>query len=229
MPIMTDSEGVRGMPKPVKVSLTQQLYQAIRSDIITAVFRPGSVVIEADLAREYQVSKTPVREALQMLVVEGLMSVLPHRGYLVRTMGLADVRDVMELRLMLEPQLAAAAALNSSEEIIEALRVQLAKQFDEGSSLTDRTSAAREFHMLCVRASKNQRALGLVGGLYDETTRIHHLMPGAVQHLYSDTEQAAHQGILDAIANNDSIAAAAAMEEHIKESNEALLQSFYTR
>jgi DNA-binding GntR family transcriptional regulator len=229
MTTVTDSEGVRGMPRPAKVSLSQQLYQAIRSDIITAVLRPGAVVIEADLARAYEVSKTPVREALQMLVVEGLMSVLPNRGYLIRSMGFADVRDVMDLRLMLEPPLAAAAALNSSEEIVEALRVQLAKQFDEGASLVDRTSAAREFHMLCVRASKNQRAMGLVGGLYDETTRIHHLMPGAVQHLYSATEQAAHQSILDAVANNDGEAAAAAMGEHIKESNDALLQAFYTR
>lgn len=215
--------------RPARVSQAQRLYQTIREDILSARLRPGVVIIESELARINGVSKTPVREALQMLVVEGLVSLLPQRGYLVRTMGFTEVRDVMELRLILEPPLVAAAARNVSDILVVELRAQLERQFSSKSTLDDRTDAARKFHMAAVRASKNERAMGLVAGLFDETTRMHHLLPEAVNHLYSDAERDAHLAILEAIEAGESVAASAAMTEHLMESNTALLSAFYTR
>lgn len=216
------------VPRSQKLSQAQRLYRAIRSDILSAELRPGSVVVESELAREHGVSKTPVREALQMLVVEGLISLLPQRGYLVRTMGFTEIRDVMELRLIIEPPLIAAAARNVTPELVQAMRQRLQEQFSENSTLKDWTDAAREFHMIAVRASKNERAVGLVAGLFDETTRMHHLLPQAVNHLRSSEEHDAHLAILRAIEAGDPEAASEAMTAHLRESNDSLLKAFYT-
>ncbi|WP_394162522.1 GntR family transcriptional regulator, partial [Galactobacter valiniphilus] len=91
-------------------SLAERLTATLRDRVITGVLAPGTVVIEPALAQEFQVSKTPVREALQRLTHEGLFEVLPKRGYLVRAMTQADLHDVVELRELLEPVAAAQVA-----------------------------------------------------------------------------------------------------------------------
>lgn len=218
---------VGNRPRGERESAAERVRALIRKQILTAELRPGEIVLEAELATLFGVSKTPVREALQMLTVEGLVAVLPRKGYMVRTLSFNDVRDVMELRLILEPPLLAAAARNVSDSLVRTLRSLLDRQFSMELSLEDRVFAAREFHLACVRASRNERAATLVRMLTDEINRLHHLMPMVEDHISSDSEREAHEGILRAIASGDADAAESQMREHLTESNAAMVTAFY--
>ena len=98
------NRGEPGLP------LTERVHARLREDILTARLLPGSTILEPELAARFGVSKTPVREALRLLVQDGWVIVLPRRGYLVRPLGLEDLRDVFQLREMIEPGFAAEAA-----------------------------------------------------------------------------------------------------------------------
>lgn len=214
-------------PRGERESASERVRSLIRTEILTAVLRPGQIVLEAELALQYGLSKTPVREALQMLTVEGLVTVLPRKGYMVRTLSFNDVRDVMELRLILEPPLVASAARNITEPLRQTLRGLLDRQFNLQLPLEERVHAAREFHLACVRASRNERAATLVRILTDEINRLHHLMPLVEDHISSDSEREAHEAIYTAIAGGEADAAEAHMREHLIESNAAMVAAFY--
>jgi DNA-binding GntR family transcriptional regulator len=211
----------------VRQSQSERIRDRIRQQILHAELRPGEIVIEPDLAQQYGVSKTPVREALQMLTVEGLVTVLPRKGYMVRSLNFHDVREVMDLRLILEPPLLAAAARNVTPELVAELRGYLQHQFRDGASLDERLAAAREFHLACVRASRNQRAATIVRMLSDEVDRLHHLMPVVEDHISSPTERQAHEAIFAAVASGNAAEAENRMREHLIEANDAMLRGFY--
>lgn len=87
-------------------SLSERLTMELRERITTGLLAPGSLVIEPALAEEFQVSKTPVRESLRQLTSEGLLQLLPKKGYLVRAISVEDIHEVLELRILLEPRAA---------------------------------------------------------------------------------------------------------------------------
>ena len=78
------------------------VYEEIRADILTCVLAPGSRVFENDLANRYNVSKSPIRDALLRLQEQGLIKVLPRKGYLVCPISIADAYNLYEMRLLLE-------------------------------------------------------------------------------------------------------------------------------
>lgn len=208
-------------------SQSERVRELLRQEILTGVLRPGELVLEPELAVRFEVSKTPVREALQMLTVEGLVAVLPRKGYMVRTLSFQDVREVMELRLILEPQLVGQAARNATAEQLKGLRDILDRQFGESAELEDRLAAAAEFHRVAVASSRNARAATMLDALTAEISRLHHLMPAVRDHIFSEEERSAHESILDAIAGGDAAAAEARMREHLIESNSAMVKAFY--
>ena len=95
---------------PGRRSLTEQVYDALKREILTARLRPSQPLIENELAARFGVSKTPIREALRLLVQDGWIVVLPRKGYLVAPLSLEDVREVFALRLLLELQVTGEAA-----------------------------------------------------------------------------------------------------------------------
>jgi DNA-binding GntR family transcriptional regulator len=92
------------------VLLRDNVYDALRSAILTCDLSPGQELREQDLAAQYAVSRSPVRDALLRLEGERLVTVLPRQGYRVNPVSVADARDIFGLRLVIEPACAAAAA-----------------------------------------------------------------------------------------------------------------------
>ena len=82
--------------------IRDNVYDKIRADILTCVFAPGVQLQENDLAERYAVSKSPVRDALLRLQEQGLIEVLPRKGYRVRPISVSDARELYEVRIMLE-------------------------------------------------------------------------------------------------------------------------------
>ena len=82
------------IPKEEQLSLKERVYHRLKKAIVEGVFPAGSKLVESDLAERLQVSRTPVREALQVLAREGLVTILPRRGVIVESLTMRDVEDV---------------------------------------------------------------------------------------------------------------------------------------
>src|SRR2546429_2686793 len=101
--------------------LRDNVYESLRSDILSCHFAPGDDMREQELAERYAVSRQPVREALLRLEREHLVTVQPRQGYRVNPISLADARDLLRFRLALEPARLAEAIEHASDETVKAL------------------------------------------------------------------------------------------------------------
>lgn len=85
------------------LSLKQLVYENLRSRIINGELRPGARLLEGELSKEMEISRAPIREALNMLERDGLATIMPRRGAIVSIYTKDDVRDIWEMRTILEP------------------------------------------------------------------------------------------------------------------------------
>lgn len=208
-------------------SLTDGLVVQLRSAILTGELAPGSIVVEPRLAEEYSVSKTPVREALRILTTQGLLTVLPKKGYLVRTMGLNDVQETLDLRMLLEPHAAASAAGFLSPALVAELRQILDAQAEVSTeNPLAAMEAAQRFHQCIADASRNTRLADTLRHCFDETARAHHVLPGLQRYMSAPAEQAEHEAIYEAIAGADARAAESAMRVHLRSIRATMAQQF---
>lgn len=210
-----------------KQPLTLRVYEQLKDDVLHARLAPGSTVLEADLAARFGVSKTPVREALRLLVQDGWVTVLPRKGYLVRSLGLEDLRDVFQLRELLEPEFAGEAAARisltrSRGAVGEALEAHRSAADDLDLALT----SAADFHIGIAELAGNARAARIIASLVDEVTRLHHLMPSLEPRIWSREELGAHERIAAAIAGGDRREAARAMRDHLRATHQTLVKAF---
>ncbi|HEX6675637.1 MAG TPA: GntR family transcriptional regulator [Actinomycetes bacterium] len=220
---------------PGRRSLTEQVYDALKREILTARLRPSQPLIENELAARFGVSKTPIREALRLLVQDGWIVVLPRKGYLVAPLSLEDVREVFALRLMLEPQVTGDAAVRGSADLVARLRRAAAGGADALQPISPRNEepsyqstmrAARAFHLTVAGAAGNSRLLRVLEALLDEVERLLHLMPQLGDHVTAMVEPAAHERIIAAIEAGDAEQAAAHMRDHLAEVSRILVDAF---
>lgn len=216
----THARRINEVPPPptvdVKQSLAEQLFDALRREILTGVLAPGEVINEPAVAARYSVSKTPAREALRLLVHSGWIVALARKGYLVKPLDLSDLSEIFALRKMLEPQLAAEAARQATAESVSQLHELVSAQAAAGEQFEQATEASREFHLVIARVTGNERAVRVVESLLDDFARLIYLMP-LIQsmHKHAAVEIESHRAIADAIARHDADAAQSLMLEHI--------------
>jgi DNA-binding GntR family transcriptional regulator len=218
---------------PGRRSLTEQVYDALKREILTARLRPSQPLIENELAARFGVSKTPIREALRLLVQDGWIVVLPRKGYLVAPLSLEDVREVFALRLMLEPQVTGEAATRGGADLVARLRrADLAASSlpgparQQATPLQSTMRAARAFHLTVAGTAGNGRLLRVLGALLDEVERLLHLMPQLGDHVTAMVEPAAHERIIAAIEAGDAEQAAAHMRAHLADVSRILVDAF---
>lgn len=177
--------------------------ESIRQGLIEGRWPPGSVLQEHDLANSLGLSKTPIREALLRLSFGGLVRPVPRFGYVVADIGLEDLIEVFELRMLIEGDAVASVA-----EVPVAIP-------EQGQV------AERDFHLLLFRPVLGRRRMALLSDLLDETARsIRYLgMPSRLlTELGTD-----HLAIADAIANRDSVLARSLLVVHLARLRESLL------
>ncbi len=164
--------GVNGL----KPSQAERIHRELRVSITLGELRPGTVIVEGALAEQFGASKTPVREALRQLQHEGLVNVLPRKGYVVSSFGLDELLDVYALRSLLQPPLAAAAARNSDERLLRELATA-ARRDSEATTYLAGLVAGVEFQIVIAQAAGNSRAARMVTELMLEAMRFWLLVP----------------------------------------------------
>jgi len=130
---------------------------SIRNRIIHLAYKPGEALNEKKLADEFAVSRTPVREALHRLSVEGLVTLTPNIGARVSEINLRDFRELIEMRLILERGAAPLVARYATAEDIQAMDQLHRRLESETTNDLDRlTDFDTEFHLIIRRAAHNQ-------------------------------------------------------------------------
>ena len=141
-------------------SLRSHVFQSIRDNILNGTYKEHEELREVALGKELGVSRTPVREALRQLELEGLVTIIPNQGAFVTGITEKDVQDIYEMRFMLEGLCARWATEHIKEEQIEELEeIIFLSEFHsrrEGSSADQVADLDGRFHMVLYEASQSR-------------------------------------------------------------------------
>ena len=148
--------------------LREDIYDRLRSDILACRLVPGSEMREQDLAKRYEVSRQPVRDALLRLQREHLVTVQPRQGYRVTPISLSDARDLLRFRLALEPACVAEAIESAPDSVLKSL-----DEFRRFSgNHEDFIAYNRAFHTALAQASGNRRMAAALCDLIGQADRL---------------------------------------------------------
>ena len=143
--------------------------QVLRAAILDGTLGSGERLLQTELAEQLAVSTTPVREALRDLASEGLVVFDPHRGALVRTLDIADVREVYELRMTLEPLMVRRVVDRLSDDQLDRAR-ELQRTMAETTDMGEWSDQNRRFHAVFHEPDAGTRLAGVLAGLRDTAT-----------------------------------------------------------
>jgi DNA-binding GntR family transcriptional regulator len=192
-------------------SLTDRAYKQIKIRIITCRYRPGEVLSEAEISDSLKIGRTPVHEAVQRLVIDGLLHVLPRKGIMVRPITIDEAVEIVAVRLVTECLCARMAAeraeqsdLDRLEEILAFSDKVVARRDVEQLMLLD-----RDFHDTLARAAGNQVLADVLRNLHERSLRFWFIAEHQQRIL------AQHHAVVDALRSRNADAADAAMRDHI--------------
>jgi len=193
---------------------TERAYSAIKEKIINLDMLPGSPIVLADLAAELGLGLTPVREALKQLQSENLVVVLQRRGMSVAEIALTDLRQLYEVRLLLEPACARLAATRmSAAQIAELSRLVDEIQQADPEDRRRRLATERRVHALIAQGCGNTHLEGEARQYFELSLRIWYL---ALDRLPPEAVDAdTHAELVEAIASRDSARAEECMRQHV--------------
>jgi DNA-binding GntR family transcriptional regulator len=199
-----------------KLTLTERVYAALKRDIIRAILRPGEAVTENDLATRYSASRTPVREAAVRLQEEGLVRIVPNRGYFVTHLTIQEMNDVYEYRAAIESACAEiACGSNVSAKLLS--EVESAANFRaRNGTYADFIAADTAFHVGIARLTQNALMVRAVSQMRTQMERIMFAAAESVDpSYYGSVPEREHTAILQAIKRNDAQLARRLMRDHI--------------
>jgi DNA-binding GntR family transcriptional regulator len=202
--------------QPLRVrSVVGLAYDEIRSLIVAGSLAPGSRLAQGDLADRLGISRGSVREALRRLAGDGLVDFEVNRGFFVAEAALDDVRQRLEARLALEPEIARLAASRRSDADLELMRTTI--DVEASARTSDEVhDASRAFHMAVAGATQNQAFTKLLDSLWiaDIGRRLLAQRSRAAKWQDSDVEE--HRQILEALEEGDAGRAAQLMSAHVE-------------
>jgi DNA-binding GntR family transcriptional regulator len=203
-------------------SLTENVYEQLRGAIVRGELRPNQRVIELEVAERLQVSRTPVRETLQRLALEGLVA-SHRRGWIVREHSSQEIHEIYQCRTALESYAARLAAEHAAAEEVEALAEILGRGAPDPRPLREWMASVNEaFHDGIISAARNP----MLADLCRRSRRYY--FNHRIAALYTPEEAAEsrrqHLAILEAIRAHDPEAAEHRSRDHIATALRVLLQ-----
>ena len=222
---VTDGRHVRASSTKVS-TLTDQVYIAIRNDILSWKYSPNAILVEGKLAKQYKVSKTPIREARALLSQEGWIEVLPHVGYRLKPIRVSDVEEIFEMRVMAEKEAIRLAALRADDEQFEKLLEEvLNSPIGPPNAVSDPEHFISErdpLHLGLATLAGNERLKRLIYQLLRDWTRMC-LSTREVREKAFAGEKGNCQKICEALLKRDVESAQALLVSHIMYSKNLIL------
>jgi DNA-binding GntR family transcriptional regulator len=192
----------------------EKAYLAIKDKIVTLDMPPGSSIVLADLADELGLGRTPVREALKQLQAENLVVVLQRRGMSVAEIALTDLRQLYEMRVLLEPACARMAATRMSPaQVAELVRALEDLQRIDPQDRRRRLSSERRIHGLIAQGCSNKLLEAEARQFFELSLRIWYLVLDRLPAEAVDADT--HAALVQAIASRDAALAEECMRRHV--------------
>lgn len=194
--------------------LRDVVFQTLRQAILKGELQPGERLMEIKLAEALGVSRTPIREAIRKLELEGLVVMVPRKGAAVANITEKDTKDVLEVRRTLEMFAVEVACDRITEEQISRLE-EAAKEFEasKGADLIRIAETDMKFHEIIYEATWNDRLMQMLNNLRENMYRYR------IEYLkdphYYDSLVNEHRQILEAIKTGDKETARVCMRNHI--------------
>ncbi|TCL61118.1 DNA-binding GntR family transcriptional regulator [Kineothrix alysoides] len=204
--------------------LRDVVFNTLRKAILTGELKPGERLMEIHLANKLGVSRTPIREAIRKLELEGLVTMIPRRGAEVAQITEKSLKDVLEVRRALDALCAELACVRITSEEMEHLKEACA-QFEMATQQNDVTVIARAdvaLHDIIVAATGNRRLVQLVNNLAEQMYRYRfEYIKDKSQHEKLIEE---HRIIYESILNKNCEAAARAAKLHIDNQEASIIR-----
>ncbi len=205
-----------------KYSLRGRVFESIREDILNGRYKQDTELKEAAIGAELGVSRTPVREALRQLELEGLVSIIPNRGAYVNMITAKDVQEIYEIRSMLEGLCARWATRSITKEQLDSM--------EESLCLSEYHTARKNYEKLYELDSLFHEQLYEAGGsrilnhilsdFHDYVKMVRKATISTSSRSVTSTEE--HRAIFEAIKDKDPDKAEALAKEHVKHTIESI-------
>lgn len=191
------------------------VFQTLRNAIITGDLQPGERLMETQLAEKLGVSRTPIREAIRKLELEGLVIMVPRKGAQVAQFTEKDIQDVLEVRAALESLAAKLACKRMDDRSFLKLQLAIAEYSYAAKNRDLETMIEKdvEFHDIICNATQNDKLIQLFNNLKEQVNRYRITYLKNVED--SDTVEAEHLAILDALKNKNEEVASELASKHI--------------
>ena len=205
--------------------LRDVVFQTLRQAILRGELKPGERLMEIHLAQKLGVSRTPVREAIHKLELEGLALMIPRKGAVVAEITLRDLEEVLEVRMALEELAVRSACRRINKEQLKELwnlTVEFKQALSSGADVSVYAEADVAFHDAIYAATGNSRLVQMLSNLREQMYRyrMEYLKDrGAHSKLAKE-----HEEILAALEKRDEAAAVSIMRQHVEQQKEHIAQ-----
>jgi DNA-binding GntR family transcriptional regulator len=201
--------------------LSERAFRTLRQKILKGVIVPGEKLRIEVLQREHSLSSSPLREALNRLVAEGLVTADDHRGFRAAAMSTADLNDITSFRLVIEPAALAQSVTNGSDEwegrVVAAYhrleRVEEKIAQDQSRLSDEWTERHKDFHMALVSSASSARIISTCSSLFDQAERYRRF--SLVNRTKPRNIAAEHRRLMETAIGRQPELAAALLKEHI--------------
>lgn len=205
--------------------LRDVVFNTLRQAILKGELEPGERLMEITLANKLGVSRTPIREAIRKLELEGLVNMIPRKGAVVASISEKDMRDVLEVRITLEELAVSLAVKNMNSEDIEQLR-KAGKNFEDAviaKDIVNIVDADVAFHDIIYNRTGNKRLIQIINNLREQMYRYRlEYIKDARTHSILISE---HNDIIECISNKNVDEAKKAVREHISNQERGIVRA----
>ncbi|MGN1032770.1 MAG: GntR family transcriptional regulator [Intestinibacter sp.] len=204
--------------------LRDVVFENLRSAILEGKLKSGQRLMEVQLAEQLGVSRTPVREAIRKLELEGLVVMLPRKGAYVANISVKDLMDVLEIRASLEGLGASLAAERRDDEDIKNLEI-IEKEFEEAVKTQNIEILLKkdvEFHECIFKAANNKKLAKMINSLWEQVQRFRITYVSDLDASLSLIDE--HNAILNSIREANVADAKKFAIEHIEKAEQFMLE-----
>ncbi len=206
--------------------LRDVVFQTLRRAIITGEFAPGERLMEITLANQLGVSRTPVREAIRKLELEGLVTMVPRKGAQVAKITEENLRDITEIRSNLEQFAVSLACERIDDEGKQLLRDccnSLRNAIENNNDLIDIIEKDEQFHDAIVVVSKNKRLISIINSLREQFYRYRMEYVKDIQSRTELIEE--HEELMHAIFDHNKDLATSMMKTHLQNMQDSIIRA----
>jgi DNA-binding GntR family transcriptional regulator len=197
--------------------LRDVVFETLQSAIMNGKLEQGNVITEQQISREFGISRTPVREALYKLTATGLIRIIPHKGFLISKWSIKEIRDVFEIRVVLERLAVELFIKNFHQENIEKLEeiIEKMEKAVQENNFMEAAKMNNQFHDLIIEKSDNQEIFNVMEPLKNKINIFRLISISTPARL--KTSFAEHRSILASILKKDIENAKKLIEIHIRQ------------